>query len=127
MAGHPDNAAQAQNASRLLIARILLADMDAVAAGGEREIGPIIHEEGDVALLGNRPQRIGRTTNRIVIGALETKLDARDVSRIKRLRKSVREGRGLEGRRCDEIKAGLRHAAPTCTSLCKSRSAPRAA
>src|SRR5579883_196718 len=127
MAGDPDDPAQPEDTARFLVARVFLADMDAVAAGGEREIRPIIHEKGDLAPLRHRPQRVGGAPDRIVIGILETKLDASDIAGIKRLRKPVREGRGLEGRWRDEIKAGLRHAALPRVSLCKSRSTPRAA
>ena len=57
VAGDADDAVRTQKAPRLGIGRVFLADMDAVAAGREREVGPVVHDEGDVARLRDRAQQ----------------------------------------------------------------------
>ena len=85
IAGDADDAVGAEEPARLGIGRVLLADMDAVAAGGEREVGPVVHDEGDVARLRDRPQHVGGAADRVVVDILEAKLHAGDVAGIERL------------------------------------------
>ena len=55
-AGHADDAVGAEPAARLGIGHVLLADMDAVAIELGGEVGPVVHDEGDAALLHDRLQ-----------------------------------------------------------------------
>lgn len=65
--GDADDAIRADLLSRRLIAAILLADMDPVAAGLEGEIRPVIQQKGDTAPLRQRTQRIDSTAQRIIV------------------------------------------------------------
>ncbi len=89
--------------------------MDAVAIGGQREVGAIVHEERHAALLRHRAQRVGGAADRVVTGRLEAKLDAGDIAGVERLGETVGERRRREGRRRDEVEAG-RHGAPAQAS-----------
>jgi hypothetical protein len=74
MTSDANDAVQAQDAPRLGIGRVLLADMHAVASRRQREVGTVVHEESDAALLGDGPERVGGTAYRVVVGLLEAKL-----------------------------------------------------
>src|SRR5438132_7845186 len=53
-AGHPDDAVGAEQAARLGIGHVFLADMDAVAIEFGGKVGPVVHDEGDTALSRDR-------------------------------------------------------------------------
>jgi hypothetical protein len=72
--------------------------------------GAVVHQEGGVALLRDRPQRVGGAADGIVVGAFEAQLHAGDVAGIERLGQGIDERRRLERRRGDEIEAA--HASP---------------
>ena len=104
VAGHADDAIAPQEAPRLRAARILLADMDAVGAGGERQIRPVVEDEGDVGARANGEQARGGTKDDFVGDALEAELQARHVARLERRRQRALECDRLEGGRGHEIK-----------------------
>ena len=112
MASDADDPAPSHRGACLGIGGVLLSDMDAVATGGEREVGTIVHQERHAALLRHRAQRVGGAADRVVIGRLEAKLDAGDVAGIERCRKAVGEGRRFEGGRRDEVEAGAAQLSP---------------
>ena len=94
------------NAPRLGIAHVLLADMDAVAIELERQIGPVVHDEGDAALLADRPQRVGNAGDRAVVNAFEAQLEGRDIAAVQRGAQIGGEDRRmLDALRRDEIEA----------------------
>jgi hypothetical protein len=80
--------------------------MHAVAPCRQREVGTIVHEEGDAALLRHGPERVGSAADRVVVGVLEAKLDRGDVARIECARELSCEVCRREARRRDEIEAG---------------------
>jgi hypothetical protein len=49
--GDADDAAETKKAPCFDIGSVLLPDMDAIAAGGKREIGPVVQQKGDAAAL----------------------------------------------------------------------------
>ena len=77
--------------------------MDAVAAGREREIGPVIHEEGDAAALRDGTEQLRRAANRVVVDILQAKLQAADIAGVERLFETLGESGRVERRRGDEI------------------------
>jgi hypothetical protein len=48
--------------------------MHAVAPRRQREVGTVVHEESDAALLRDGPERVGGAADRVVVGLLEAKL-----------------------------------------------------
>ena len=107
--GDADDGRWPEQPPRLGIAGILLAEMDAVAAGGFGEIGAVVHQKGDVVLLRHRHQRIRGAADRIVGGFLQAKLQAGDIAGVERQGKPVGEIR-RQFWRGNEIEAA--HAAP---------------
>ena len=77
--------------------------MHAVGAAGDGDVGPVVDDEGRVALLADRPEHVAGAPQRIVVDVLEPELDARDVVGVERLREHVAERRRIELRRRDEI------------------------
>jgi hypothetical protein len=80
--------------------------MHAITAGRERQVGTVVHQESDAALLRHRPQRIDGAPDRVVVGVFEAELDRRDVAGVERCGELLGEGRRLEARWRDEIKSG---------------------
>jgi hypothetical protein len=80
--------------------------MHAVAPRRQREVGTVVHEESDAALLRDGPERVGGAADRVVVGLLEAKLDRGDVAGIERARELSCEVCRGEARRRDEIEAG---------------------
>tara|TARA_B100000676_G_C17935429_1_gene763284 strand:- start:669 stop:965 length:297 start_codon:yes stop_codon:yes gene_type:complete len=85
--------------------------MHAVASQLRGEIGAIVHNEGDIAVLGHPAQDFGRPSNTVVGYVFQPKLDAGHVSAVERrgerVRKRCRTAR-VECRRRDQIElAGL--------------------
>ncbi len=79
-AGHADDAVGPQQPPRLGIGHVLLADMDAVATEFGGEIGPVVHDKGDIVRLRDRLQHRGRPANRVVVDILEPQLQAGDIA-----------------------------------------------
>ena len=80
LAGHPDLTLGADDAARLGVGHVVLADMHAVAVELHREVGPVVHEEGDAALLADRAQGVGGAGDGGVVDALQTQLEGRDIA-----------------------------------------------
>ena len=83
--------------------------MHAVAVELHREVGPVVHDEGDVALLADRPQRVGGARDRGVVDVLQAQLEGRDVAAVEGGAQLVGEDRRmLDALGRDEIEAGRR-------------------
>ena len=65
--GHADNRVIAQHCARFGVGRIVLSDMDSVAAGLDRQIRPVVHQQGHVMGPGDRAQRVAGAPNDVVI------------------------------------------------------------
>jgi hypothetical protein len=78
----------------------------AIELGGK--IRPVIHDEGDAALLRDRQQDAGGATDRRIVDVLEAQLQARDIAAGERLFELPRKVVGVEGGRRDQIKPGRR-------------------
>ena len=59
---------------RIRVARIVLAHMDTVAASLPHEVRAVVHDECDIAFLGDWAQDISDSPNRIVVDVLQAKL-----------------------------------------------------
>ena len=107
LGGDADLAVGSDDAARLGVGHVVLADMHAVAIELHREVGPVVHEEGDAALLADRPQRVGGAGDRGVVDVLQAKLEGRDVAAVERGAQLVGEDRRmLDALGRDEIEAG---------------------
>jgi hypothetical protein len=82
--------------------------MHAVAVQFRREIGAVVHDEGDVARLRDRAQVIAGAADRVVVDVLQAELQAGDIAARERLVKFLRELVGVEGGRRDQVKPGGR-------------------
>jgi len=78
----------------------------AIELGGK--IRPVIHDEGDAALLRDRQQDAAGATNRRIVDVLEAQLQARDIAAGERLFEVLRKVVRVEGGRRDQIKPGRR-------------------
>jgi hypothetical protein len=78
----------------------------AVEFGGE--IGAIVHDERDIARLGDRLQDARGAADRGVVDVLEAKLQAGDIAARERLVEFLRKLVGVEGGRRDQVKPGRR-------------------
>ena len=107
-AGHADNAVRPEQAARLLVGRVLLADMHPVAIEFGGEVGAIVHDERDIARLRDRLQDAGGAADRVVVHVLQAELQARDVAARERLVEFLRELVGVERGRRDQVKPGRR-------------------
>ena len=86
--------------------------MDAVAVELHREVGPVVHDEGDVALLADRPQRVGGADDGVVGDVLQAQLEGRDVAAVERGAQFVgKDRRMLHALRRDEIEPAMRRRA----------------
>ena len=63
--------------------------MDAVAAQLGGEIGPVVHQEGDVARLRDRHQDFGGAADVVVRDVLQPQLQPGDVAGLERARQRV--------------------------------------
>jgi hypothetical protein len=79
--------------------------MDAVAAQLDGEVGPVVHDEGDVAFLRDGPQHVGGAPDGVVVHVLQAKLKAGDIASLQRIRQRARERRRIERRRRDQVQA----------------------
>jgi hypothetical protein len=77
--------------------------MNAVAIELSREIGPVVHDEGDAAPLREWPQDAGRAADRGVVAVFEAQLQAGDIAARKRLFELFGEAVGVESGRRDQI------------------------
>ena len=107
-AGHADDAVRPEQTARLLIGRVLLADMHPVAVELGGEVGAIVHDERDIARLGDRLQNAGGAPDRVVVDVLQPQLQAGDIAAGERLVEFLRELVGVEGGRRDQVKPGRR-------------------
>jgi hypothetical protein len=78
----------------------------AIELGGE--VGAIVHDERDIARLGDRLQNAGGAADRVVVQILQPQLQASDVTAGQRLVEFLRELVGVEGGRRDQVKPGRR-------------------
>ncbi|MNR24894.1 hypothetical protein D3C85_1420070 [compost metagenome] len=104
MAGGADHGVRPHDAARLGDRRIVLTDMDAVAAGGFRQIGPVVQDHRHAVRLGDRRQPGHGGLDLLVRGVLEPDLQSRDRTRRQGLLQQAREGLQIgDGRRRDQI------------------------
>ena len=78
----------------------------AIKLGGK--IRPVVHDEGDAALLGDRLQGTGGAANGRIVDVLEAQLQARDIAAGERLFEVLGKVVRVEGGRRDQIKPGRR-------------------
>jgi len=78
----------------------------AIELGGK--VGTIIHDERDIARLGNRLQNAGGAADRVDVRILQAQLQAGDIAAGQGLVKFLRELVGIEGGRRDQVKPGRR-------------------
>src|SRR6516164_2051131 len=94
----PDDMVRPQQPPRLGIRHVLFPDMQAVAVELDGEIGAIIHDERNTAILRNRFQDPRSPTYRVVVDLLQAQLQASNVAAGERvfelLGKPVRVERG---------------------------------
>ena len=98
LAGDADLAIRPDHAARLGVGHVVLADMHAVAIELHREVGPVVHDEGDVALLADRPQRVGGAGDGVVGDVLQPQLEGRDVAAVEGGAQVVGEDRRMSMR-----------------------------
>jgi hypothetical protein len=114
LAGHADLPLGTDDAARLGVRHVVLADMHAVAVELYRQVGPVVHEEGHAALLADRAQGVGGARDGGVVYALQPQLKGCDIAAVQRRPEFVGEDRRmLEVFGRDEIEAavlGDRHA-----------------
>ncbi len=80
--------------------------MDAVAIELGGEIGPVVHDKGDAALLDDRLQPRRRGADRLVVDILEAELHRRHVAAGERRFQQRRELVRIERRRRDQVETG---------------------
>ena len=100
--------ASSPSSARVFVARVLLADVHAVAARRGGQVGPVVHDEGDAPVLRDRAQPVRRAADIVVADVLEAQLDAGDVAGIQRNRQRLHEGCGLDPGRRDQIEPAAR-------------------
>ena len=83
MAGDADNAA-GQGGARRRIARIFLADMDAVAAQFGGKIWPVVQDEGRAMGLHHRAQDVHRAADLVIADMLEAELERGHIAALER-------------------------------------------
>src|SRR5439155_8578333 len=79
-AGDPDDPVGPEEPARLVIRRVLLADMHAVAAELGGKVGAVVHDEGDAALLRDRLQDLRGAPDRGIVDLLQPQLQAGDIA-----------------------------------------------
>ena len=103
-AGHANNGFRAEQPTRFRVAGIVLADVNTVAAGLASEVRAIVHDKGDIPVLADGPQYIGRPAYCVFVDVLETQLNACRAARIQRGTELVGERRRVvETWRRDQI------------------------
>src|SRR5229473_599391 len=92
--------------------------MHAVAVELNREVGPVVHDEGDAALLADRPQGVGGARDGGVVDALQAQLEGRDIAAVQRQPELVGEDRWmLEAFGRNEVEAAVLRGRHACHSL----------
>ena len=79
--------------------------MDAIAAHLSREVGPVVQQEGNVALNRQRAQALTGAPYLIVAGVFQAQLYAGDIARIEHLGQLPGEGVEIKARRRNQIEA----------------------
>jgi len=82
--------------------------MDAVAIEFGGEVGPVVHDEGDAALLRDRLQNAGRVADRAILDLFQAQLQARDIAAGERFLQLLGKNVGIERGRRDQIEPGRR-------------------
>jgi hypothetical protein len=82
--------------------------MHAVAIQFGGEIGAVVHDEGDAALLRDRLQDARRLPDRRVVAIFQAQLQAGDIAAGERLFELPGETVGVERGRRDQVKPGRR-------------------
>jgi hypothetical protein len=82
--------------------------MHPVAIELRREIRPVVHDEGDAALLRDRLKHAGRTPDFIIRDVLQPKLDASDIATAERFLEVPPKTIEVERGRRDQVKPGRR-------------------
>jgi hypothetical protein len=82
--------------------------MHPVAIELGRKIRPVVHDEGDAALLRDRQQDAGGAANRRIVDILQAQLQARDIAAGECLFELLGKVVGVERGRRDQIKPGRR-------------------
>jgi hypothetical protein len=80
--------------------------MHAVATRRQGQVGAVVHQESDTALLRHRPERVGRAADRVVVDVLEAELNGSDIAGIECACELILEIGQREALRRDEIEAG---------------------
>ena len=83
-AGDADNCVRTELCARILIAGVVLADMNTVAARLACEVGPVVHNKCDIPFLCRRPQAISGASYDVVVDIFQTELNAISPARIQR-------------------------------------------
>ena len=112
VAGDADDGVLADDAAGLGVGGVLLADMDAVAAGFGGDVGAVVDEEGDAALLGDGPQAVAGPADEVglrrlvgVARRLQPHLHAGDVAGVEGFGQLRREDVEVQLGRGDEVEA----------------------
>ena len=93
--------------ARLGIGHVVLADMHAVAVEFHRQVWPVVHDQRRVALLADRPQRVGDAGDLVVGNVLQPELESRNVAAVEGGTQFVGEDRRmLDAGGRDEIETG---------------------
>ena len=106
LAGDADDGLVTDKPPRVVIRCVILADMNTVATEFGGEIGTVIHDKGDVAVLRDGPQYIAGPPDVVVRHVFQAKLNAGDVAAIQSRRHDFREcfrSPRVERRRGDQV------------------------
>ena len=91
--------------ARFGIGRILLADMDAVAAQFGGEVGPVIEDEGGARRLHDGAQQIGGAADFVIADMFQAQLKRRDIAALQRALQDFGEIQRRQARRRNQIEA----------------------
>ena len=106
LARNADDGLLAHDPPCFVIRGVFLADMDAVAAGLCGEIGTVVQDKGDIAILRDGAQDVTGTPDVVVRHVFQAKLDAGDLAAIQCGRHYFRKGfrpPRVERRRGDQV------------------------
>lgn len=105
MTGDADDLVEAQNPARVLVGGVFLADMNAVGVQSQRQIGPVIDDEGHAALLRDGAEAAAHFEHLVVGHILQAQLQAGDVARVQSGDQGLFEFRQIgDGRRRNGVK-----------------------
>jgi len=102
-AGHPDYVVRAQEPPSLGVGHVLLADMHPVAIEFGGEVGAVVHDERDPAILGDRLQDL--VARRMVSSSTSFRRSCRQATSppARASSSSLAKAVGVEGRRRDQV------------------------